>query len=427
MNEDLLHHLWLFKLYEPGLHTTTKEETLEIIHPGYHNTDAGPDFFNAKVKIAGTLWAGNIEIHQKSSDWFRHGHHTNEAFNNVILHVVTSHDAVATTTNGTEVSTWVMRIPPAFINNYEQLRKSHQRIPCIHKVKQLKSITLSGWLERMMIEKLETKVALIQQLLKRYNNDWDEVLYVLLMRNFGFGLNADPFEQMARQTPWRIILKNSDDLLRLEALFLGQAGFLTDLQPDDAYTTSLMKEYQHLKQKYGLTPMPSHHWKFLRLRPTNFPTIRLMQLAALFHNHRFSLDKIMKATNPQQLSAMLNVSLKGYWLTHYRLQCISPYKEKGLGRRSAELIVINSLVPLTYAYGWLRDHETLKDRAIQWLEALPPEENALVREWHVKDIKAKSAFQTQALIHLTQKYCTPKRCLHCRIGHLIIATHQSQT
>jgi hypothetical protein len=425
MNEDFLHHLWLFKLYQAGPHATTREEAIEIIHPGYHNTDAGPDFFNAKIKIGDTLWAGNIEIHQKSSDWFKHGHHTNKAFNNVILHVVIKHDAVATTTNGTAVSTWLMNITPSLIDNYEQLKESRQKIPCIHKIKQVDSLTINSWLERMMIEKLETKVDLIQQLLKHYKNDWDEVLYVLLVRNFGFGLNADPFEQMARQTPWRIILKNSDDLLRLEALFMGQSGFLTGLVSEDIYIQKLQKEYHHLQQKYGLSPMATHHWKFLRLRPSNFPTIRLMQLAALFHNHHLSLDKIMKATNTQQLSAMLNVSLQGYWLTHFRPGVLSPHKIKSIGRRSAELIIINTLVPFAYAYGMLRDNEALKDQAIHWLEALPPEENAIIRQWEDHAVKANSAFQSQTLIHLTQKYCRPKRCLHCRIGHLIIAKHQS--
>ncbi len=425
MNEDFLHHLWLYKLYQSGLHTTTKGEPIEFIHPGYHNTDAGPDFFNAKVKIGNTLWAGNIEIHQKSSDWFKHGHHTNKAFNNVILHVVINHDAVATTANGTTVSTWIMNIPPQLIHNYEQLKESRHKIPCIHKIHQVDALTVNSWLERMMVEKLETKVDLIQKLLKHYNNDWDEVLYVLLVRNFGFGLNADPFEQMARQTPWRIILKNSDELLRLEALFMGQAGFLTGLVTEDAYIRSLQKEYHHLKQKYGLTPMPAYHWKFLRLRPSNFPTIRLMQLASLFHNHRLSLDKIMKASNTQQLAAMLNVSLKDYWLTHYRPEVLSPQKAKSIGRRSCELIIINTLVPLAYAYGMLRDNEKLKNQSIQWLESLAPEENAIVRQWENHAVKADAAFQSQALIHLTQKYCRPKRCLHCRIGHLIIASHQS--
>jgi hypothetical protein len=423
MTEDFLHHLWQFKLYQSGLYTTTLGESIEIIHPGLHNTDAGPDFFNAKVKIGNTLWAGNIEIHQKSSDWFKHGHHTNKAFNNVILHVVTKHDAVATTAKGTTVSTWVMNIPPQLIDNYEQLKESHQKIPCIQKISLVDEITISSWQERMMVEKLETKVGIIKELLKHYNNDWDEVFYVLLVRNFGFGINADPFEQMARQTPWKIILKNCDDLKRLEALLLGQAGFLTGLGTEDAYFKSLQKEFHHLKQKYGLSPMSHHHWKFLRLRPSNFPTIRLMQLATLFHNHRLSLEKIIKTESARQLSAMLNVSLKGYWLNHYRPEVLSPHKAKSLGRRSCELIIINTLSPLAYAYGQLRDNEALKDRALQWLESLPPEENSIVRQWQNHAIQSGSAFQTQALIHLTQKYCRTKRCLHCRIGHLIIAGH----
>ncbi|WP_083985203.1 DUF2851 family protein [Geofilum rubicundum] len=425
MNEHFLHHLWRFKLYQPGLYKTVKGEPIDIIHPGFHNTDAGPDFFNAKVKIGDTLWAGNIEIHQKSSDWHKHGHHTNRAFNNVILHVVTRHDREASTANGTIVPTWIMEIPPPLMAAYQQLKQSRHSIPCLHGIKQVDPFVISTWLERMMVEKLEIKVDLIQQLLKRYNNDWDEVLYVLLARNFGFGINADPFEQLARQTPWRVLLRNSDDLLRLEALLLGQAGFLTGLVAEEAYIQRLQKEYHHLRHKYGLSPMPAYHWKFLRLRPSNFPTIRLVQMAALFHKNRLSLDKIMKAPHTKTLSAMLNVSLEGYWLTHYRPEAPSPHKIKRLGPRSGDLIIINTLAPLVYGYGQLRDNERLKDLALHWLESIAPEENAIVNRWRNMDIRINSAFQTQALIHLTQKYCRPKRCLHCRLGHLILASHSS--
>jgi hypothetical protein len=349
----------------------------------------------------------------------------NKAFNNVILHVVTRHNAIAKTANGREVSTWVMNIPSALADNFQQLKQSRQKIPCLQSIKQVNPLIINNWLERMMIEKLETKVALIQLLLNQYNNDWDEVLYVLLVRNFGFGINGDPFEQMARQTPWRIILKNNDDLMRLEALFLGQAGFLTEFEKKDTYIQSLQREYLYLKHKYGLTPMPTHHWKFLRLRPSNFPTIRLAQLAALFYKRRLSLDKIMKSNHPKDLSAMLNVSLEGYWLTHYRPEAPSPCKSKHLGRRSSDLIIINTLIPLVFAYGVLRDNENLKEKAIRWLETLPPEENTIVTQWNNHHIQKDAAFHTQALIHLTKKYCRPKRCLHCRIGHLIIASHPS--
>jgi len=422
MNEDFLHHLWLYKLYKPALYFTTNGEDLEIINPGQHNTDAGPDFFNAKIKIGNTLWAGNIEIHRKSSDWFKHGHQNNSAFNNVILHVVIKHDAEATTAIGTKVPTWIMKIPKQHKYTYKQLKDSKLKIPCIKEIKKLEPIIINSWIERMMIEKLENKVNFIKHLLKTYNNDWDEVLYILIVRNFGFGVNANPFEQLARKTPWRVIVRNRDDKLKLEAIFLGQAGFLNEITSKDSYTQELHNRYIYLKQKYNLSPMPSFLWKFMRLRPYNFPTIRLVQLAALFEKRIFSLDQILKTKHPNDLSNMLLTDLKSYWLTHYQPGIKSAYQTKKLGKQSRNLIIINTLIPLIYSYGLLRDNEKLKLKAIKWLETLPYENNAIIKLWKNNGINSKSAFESQALIHLTNNYCNTKRCLHCRIGHLIIAS-----
>jgi hypothetical protein len=421
MTEDFLHYLWKYKLYKPGLYSTSEGESLEIIHPGLHNSDAGPDFFNAKIKIGDTLWAGNVEIHVKASEWHRHAHDTDKAYDNVVLHVVTVNDAPASTSTGRVIPVWEMQFDNAMIDRYIRLQQNGDMIPCSPFLKNISAFDMDSWLGRMMIEKLERKVEVVQKLLAACKNDWDEVFYVMLLRNFGFGLNGEPFEQLARQTPWRILLKNADDLLRLEAILLGQGGFLSELLPADEYVKTLQKEYQLLKQKYGLKPIPMHNWKFLRLRPTNFPTIRLVQLAWLFHMGNISLDKVTGITSLHELTDLLAVSPKGYWLTHYRPGAESPQKSKKMGDTSRSLIVINTLAPLLFAYGRLRGDEIYCDRAIEWLDAMKPESNSVIDRWNESDIKALNASQSQALVYLNHNYCKIRRCLHCRIGHQVIS------
>jgi len=421
MSEDFMHYLWQFRLYQPGLYTTTQGESLEIIHPGIPNTNSGPDFFNAKIKIDGTLWAGNVELHLKASDWFRHHHETDKAYNNVILHVILENDDIAITASGRPPVAWQMPIEETMRNKYLQLYFSSDWVACAPHLQNLSAFNLSIWLERILVEKLEYKMKRIDALLHSTQNNWDEVFFILLCRNFGFGINGDPFERLARNTPWTIIQKNRDDIIRLESLFLGQAGFLSNLIEEDEYTAILSREYKILTNKYNLKAIEPHHWKFMRLRPSNFPTIRLMQLAALFHKGTLTLDKVLTAETVEQLTAITEVPLSGYWQNHYRPNVNSKKTIKNLGKNSRQLIVINTLVPISFAYGRYHDQQSLCQKVLQWLYLLPPEQNALISRWQKQGIQPINAAQTQALVHLKQAYCQHKKCLHCKIGHIVLS------
>lgn len=421
MTEELLHYLWKFRLYKPGRYSTCNGLPLEIIHPGLHNTDSGPDFFNAKIKIGETLWAGNVEIHHKSSDWERHEHHLNKAYDNVILHVVIQNDGSTKNSSGIEIPVWEMPIEQIHLKNYDTLLKNQNWVPCAHGIDKVNQLEIHSWIERMIVEKLEKKVTAIQQLLHQSQNNWDEVMYIYLVRYFGFGINNQPFEQLARQTPWKTVLKNNDNLLRLEALFLGQAGFLSHLVHEDDYVQRLQKEYQFLVKKYQLVSIPQHQWKFLRLRPSNFPTIRLVQLAKLFHNRNSFFSNTMNAENIAQLIELFNVESSEYWQTHYIPGKQSSFQRKQLGKTSVDLLMINSIIPIMFAYGKLRNDDTLCSRALSFLETIKPESNSITKGWSKLGITVNNALQSQGLVYLKQTYCHLKRCLHCRIGHMVIS------
>lgn len=422
MKEELLHYIWKYKLYAPEIYVTMSGERLEIIHPGLHNKDAGPDFFNAKVRIGDTLWAGNVEIHNKSSDWIKHGHHQDKNYDNVILHVVNQHDSETVAASGNKIPVWIMPINQSVCAKYQELQANTSWIPCATHLEKLSSFETQNWIDRMMVEKMEQKTEAISQLLTHTKNDWEEVFYVLLSRNFGFGINNEACEMMARNTPWRILLKNIDNRMRLEAILLGQAGFLDELLTEDDFISSLQKEYRYVAHKYGLKPMYSHQWKFLRLRPSNFPTVRLVQLANLLHKGKISLSRIIEANNIKELTGMLDVKPSPYWLTHYRPGAASPEKDKNIGQNSRELIIINTIAPITFAYGKLRGNENLCQKAIEWLEKLKPEQNSIIDHWLAHGMQALNAAQSQALVHLERNYCRHKRCLHCRIGHLVLSS-----
>lgn len=421
MSEDFMHYLWQFKLYSPGLYKTTEGDVLEIIHPGLLNSDSGPDFFNAKIRIGSTLWAGNVELHLKSSDWYQHSHHTDHSYDNVVLHVVFENDKTAQTSSASNIPTWIMPVDESLLHRYKKLYQSKLWIPCAEDIHRISFFELSNWLERMMIEKLENKIEWIHHLLKERVNDWDELFYISLCRSFGFGVNGDAFEQLAKSIPWDIVQKNRDNLVKLEAIFIGHAGFLELDSESDNYTSILVREYKHMMAKYRLKTMDKHLWKFMRLRPSNFPTLRLAQLAALFHKENISLNKVVDAPSTKELINMLEVQPSEYWLNHYRPNIESTSKPKSLGIDSKQLLIINTFVPILFAYGKANDNNLLVQRALQWMEELPPETNSIIKNWATLQIKAKNASESQALVHLKQNYCNLRKCLHCRIGHLVIA------
>jgi len=420
MNEEFLHYLWKYRLYKLDEYKSDDGQTIEIIHPGIQNHDAGPDFFNAKIKIGNTLWAGNVEIHLKSSDWYRHGHQNDPAYNNVILHVVLENDFKTKTYSDLTVPVWEMPIESWHLDNYKHLTGTPQKIGCANRINQIPRIEISNWIERMAIERLENKTILIEQLLSQYQNDQDEVFYILTARNFGFSVNGDAFEQMARQTPWKIVLKNRDNLETLEALFLGQAGFLSDEMFQDNYIKKLCDEYKFLKNKYSLTPISIHHWKFLRLRPSNFPTIRLMQFAKLLFQNNYSSEKILKEKDLYNIYDLLMIETSPYWETHYKPDKESPKSKKKVGKTSAELVIMNTIVPFLFSLGTKRANEELTHKALDWLQSLPPDNNSIISDWNNIEIVANNAMESQALIYLTKNYCINKKCLHCKIGHLVI-------
>ncbi len=425
MSENFLHFLWQHKLYKPGMFFTSNNKLMEVVDPGLLNSDAGPDFFNAKIKLDGILWAGNVEIHIKASDWKRHNHHTDRLYDNVILHVVFDDDERVYSTTGRLIPAWKMDVSQQIQQKYYSLSRHKGWIACEGQINRVPGFLIRNWIERMLVEKLERKVSSIETLLASYRNDWQEVFYIVLARNFGFGLNGEPFERLARQTPWKIVGRNATDAERLEALFLGQAGFLDGLIYDDDYMALLNREYVILKQKYSLEPLPVHLWKFLRLRPVNFPTVRLVQLAALIAKNNKLFDALLHCENLNRVRELLKIQPLPYWNTHYR-PCVTgsgESKSKKLGKQAVDLIIINTVIPLIFAYGKLRGQPELQNKALEWLSGLPVEKNNIVSGWARPQINvnAVSAADSQGLVFLKRTYCDHRKCLSCHIGHRIVS------
>lgn len=421
MNEELLHFIWKYRLFEPANLKTDGGLPVEVIHPGTHNTDAGPDFFNAKIKIGDTLWAGNVEMHLKASDWNVHGHHQNGAYNNVILHVVAHNDEPVATHNGQAVPATVLEVPARLLEKYRALIGNEKWLMCQDVIGAVNPLELAGWLERCLVSRLEERAAKIESLLAQFNDDWDQVFFVLLARSFGFGVNSEPFELMARQTPFKALMHHADSPVQIEAILLGQAGLLQNAPLDD-YHKQLQREYRFLATKFGLSPVDGHLFKFLRLRPMNFPTVRLVQLAAFVNRTQGLWGELLKTESLKNALQMLSAEPSDYWQTHYLLGEVSEQRHKTIGLASRQLVVANAVVPFMFAYGAHRGSDDLKNRAMEWLEALPAEKNNVVERWgEFGGIMPANAFEAQALMFLHRNFCEPKKCLHCRIGLTYLA------
>ena len=328
-DEAFYHFVWQHKLYRQEDLKTVGGETIEVIHPGFLNHDAGPDFFNAKVKINAVLWAGNVEIHTKSSDWHTHQHQSNKAYDNVILHVVAEYSTAISNSSGCEIPTLELHVLPYVFTHYEELINQKHTIACHDKLQHIDPFFLSHFQDRLVSERLERKSEPIQQILRMSHGDWEATLLQTLCRNFGFGVNADTFERLGKSITPKIIAKHRDQLLQLEALLFGQAGFLEE-ELDDSYFNGLKKEYQFLKAKYALQPLDKHLWKFLRLRPGNFPTIRIAQLASLLHQNDELLHTIINE-DLKSITKTLSTGTSDYWETHYLFGKPSNKRQKNLG------------------------------------------------------------------------------------------------
>jgi hypothetical protein len=421
MTEAFLHHLWKFQLFSRQLLTTVEGEPIEVLKPGMHNTDAGPDFFNAQVKIGNTTWAGNVEIHLRSSDWNRHRHTNDAAYNNVVLHVVHEHDEEVYTRDNIKIITLELkgRFNPGLFQNYVGLVESDRWIPCGNHIGKVDEFTVSGWLERLMVERLEQKTNAILDSLKQNKNNWEETFYCQLAKNFGFKTNALPFEMLAKSLPLSLLSKHKDHQNQLEALLFGQAGLL-EKDFKDAWAAELKGEYGFLRKKYSLRPISGAQWKFLRLRPSNFPTIRIAQFAGLMHRSAGLFSQMMGKETLDDLQPIFRTGVSGYWKSHYTFDRPSPVHEKSMGEEALLNIFINTVVPFMFAYGKYRSEVTLCEKAVKFLEELAPEKNSIVARWNELGITSSDAGRTQALIQLKNEYCNRKKCLICSVGNKII-------
>ena len=418
MTELFLHYVWKYQLFTQANFYTTNKEFIRVVRIGTHNTDSGPDFSNAHIYINNTLWIGDVEIHVNARDWNTHKHSHNAAYNTVILHVVFTGDEQVYNTHGNPIPTAKLPIPNNIITTYQYMRSMPATKICMHNLEKIDGIYKSQWFNRLVIERFEDKA---NQIIARHHaqtGSWEHTLYHTLAYNFGFKTNALAFEMLAQSLDIRIIGKHKNNPTQIEALFFGQAS-LIPTENNDAYTMKLQNEYRFLQKKYTLTPIPREMWKFGRLRPANFPTIRIAQFAKLLQQSQSLCSKILKCTTVESCRQLFYVELEDYWDTHYQLGQISPKHQKTLGKTSIDLLLINTIIPFLFAYGSHTQKQEISTRALDFLEALPTEKNAIITAWNRRGIQSHSAFRSQALLQLSNAYCSQKKCLHCAFAHKI--------
>jgi hypothetical protein len=420
MQEALLQYIWKQSLFENIEYTADTGEKIQIFNPGTHNTDGGPDFTNAKISIDETLWAGNVEIHIKSSDWEKHGHDQNGAYNNVILHVANSVDSKCTNQNGRRIPSISLKYDESIERQYKNLVEQDRRIACSVSLTKIDKSLISFWFSSLAVERLYEKTSYIKDLLKTTNNNWEETYYIHLSRSFGNKINSTPFELLSKATPLKVLAKYCNNLFQLEALMFGQAGFLDGKTKDD-YHSKLCEEYLFIKNKHQLKSIDVNLWKFLRLRPSNFPTIRLAEFCNLIYKSRSLLSKTLECEKIEDIRELYDCSAGNYWKNHYTFGKESKQKDKTAGIASINGFIINSIIPFMFVYGEHKNNENLKERSVRFLEQLPPENNNISEEWINYGIKPRHAAESQALLQLTNQYCKYKRCLDCQIGNLILS------
>lgn len=417
MTEEFLHYIWKYRLYENKDLRTSGGEEIGVIRPGEHNADAGPDFFNARLKIGRTLWAGNVEIHVRASEWHSHKHSSDKAYDNTILHVVYENDRKIFRANGEEIPALELkkRISNGLFERYLDVRQSRSSVPCEKLIQQVPSFYVSAWLDRMLAERLERKSVAIAEKLAQNRNNWEETFYQLMARNFGLRVNAGPFELLAKSLPLTTLSRNRSSLFQVEALLFGQAGLLGKKFRDD-YPRQLQKEYGYLRKKLGLQPLDGSMWKFLRLRPSNFPTIRISQFAGFIFSSEHLFSKMLETDKIKDMRKLLNVEASPYWGDHYLFDKLSVKKKKHFGDAAADTVIINTIVPVLFVYGKQKRDEKFTAHALKMLEQVRPEKNTIITKWKALSIAASSAYHTQALLELKNEYCAHKKCLDCGIG-----------
>ena len=419
MNEALLHYVWKHKLFNTSELKSSEGEAILIIKNGTHNHQSGPDFSNAKIKIGEITFAGNVEIHQRTSDFEKHNHQNDGAYKNVILHVVYENDKNI----AQKIPTLELKriIPLHIIRNYELFLKSQNKIACSGSVQNVSTLLWEQVYSRMALNRLERKINIVEDILKQNKNNWEETFYQLLVKNFGMKVNADAFFELAKSLPVNILAKQKYSLLQLEALLLGQSGLLNEIF-NDTYAVQLQKEYQFLQHKFSLQPIPVNYWKMARMRPQNFPTLRLAQFAALIFQSSHLLSKVLECNTINELKQLFQVSVADYWQLHFKLDTASAKSKKKIGDSTIENFIINTIVPLVFAYGKIRDEQQFQDKAMNWLNEISAEKNHIITDWKKLNIHPMNAFESQALIELRNEYCEQKNCLQCLIGQYLISS-----
>ena len=426
MKEEFLHYLWKYSLYEPSSLIDGDCNQIIVISPGDYNRDSGPDFFNARIVIAGTEWAGNVEIHIRASHFNVHGHNLDHAFDNVILHVVVERDMQVFNANNEELLTTEIKFNPELYRKYIDLVNNPCAIACRDEIEGTDSFLLRSWLNSLLVERLQVKSEAVIKIWTSTGNDWDETFYRVLSRYFGFRVNTEPFEMLATALPFRIIRKHADDRLQIEALLFGSAGMLEEglfkNALSDKYYSDLIREYKVMSAKYSLRPIHGWLWKFCRLRPVNFPTVRLSQLAALLSVAGGLFSRTLVADNVSQLKDLFGVAASPYWDNHYIFGKESKKSGKHTGDQATDILLINVVIPMIFVYGRTHNDRRLCDRALDLLADIDPEKNSVIRDWNEAGVIPESAFHTQALLQLTDEYCRKRRCLDCRIGSSLISS-----
>jgi Protein of unknown function (DUF2851) len=429
MREDFLHYLWKTRHFNQKDLTLTTGEPLFIVDTGSHNSDAGPDFQQARIRIGDTLWIGQVEMHLCASDWLRHGHDKDPAYENVILHVVYEADENIVLRSKTKNNPAQYlpclelknKIPQNIFQKYWGMMQSKAWIPCAAHFPNVSSFTRTACLDPLIIERLEQKVLIIEQSLDENKQDWEETFYQKMARAFGSKVNAEPMEQLARSIPHKLLAKHKDNLFQLEAILFGQAGWL-NASFADTYPNLLTKEYRFLSHKHTLKPMSPTgvEWKFSKIRPPNFPTIRLAQFANLVHQSVHLFSKILEKETLTEVEELLESGVSDYWTTHYIFDSASIPKPKSFGKKAIQGVLLNTVIPFLFLYGKLKGLPVFKNRALDWLETLPAEDNHIIENWKALGMIAQSGAESQALLQLKTAYCEQQRCLECKIGHNIL-------
>jgi Protein of unknown function (DUF2851) len=426
MKEDFLHYIWQHQYFDKNNLASADQQAIQVLRCGVYNTNAGPDFLQAQVKVGPFIWNGSVEIHLKASDWLRHHHHRDARYDQVVLHVVWEDDRVLHRSDGSAIPTLQLkdRVDAQLLKGYDFFHDTKEDIPCGPLTAQVPALVRLEMLDRVLVERLGQKAARLRALLEENHQDWEHTTYQALCAGFGFKINQDPFVRLSKVLPYPILRKHQQNLGQLEALLFGQAGFLEQPLPEDPYLSKLQQEFRFLRHKYQLAPgLQLADWNLLRLRPANFPSVRLAQLAALLHGKEGLFAVLMAGKELKQVLGFFKGQLSDYWQHHYLPGRPSPTRLKGIGRQSTYNLVINTVIPLLFAYSHWQDKQEYRDRALAWLEQLPAEQNRILQAYQHLGLAVTSAADSQAYLQLFQHYCQTRKCLSCSLGHHLLKSH----